>query len=189
MSTFGAANWNILFLKFVTCSVHPPPPIVTEDCKMAKYKPFDLVLASFQGYFLWPSVVIKTTKDQKNQARYLVFCYGTHSEHNIAEAHIRNWNDHFKEACARTDKDVNKAFDEQRLSPDIFQTLSKSYLSLSAKTKGKSSLAPLTPTSAAASTLKEIINETQEELMITKSNLMLRIYTQGWHPDFSKAGV
>lgn len=139
---------------------------------MAKYKEFDLVLASFQGYPLWPSVVIKTTKDQKNQARYLVFCYGTHSEHNIAEAHIRNWNEHFKEACTRTDKDVNKAFEEQRLFPDIFKTKSKTYLSLPKKTKVKSSLAPSTPTSAAASTLKEIINETQEELINTKSNLM-----------------
>ena len=67
VSTFGVGNKNILVLKFTTGSVHPTP-IVTEDCEMAKYKPFDLVLASFQGYPLWPSVVIKTTKDQKKSS-------------------------------------------------------------------------------------------------------------------------
>ena len=100
----------------------------------------------------------------------------THSEHNVAESHIRNWNDRFKEPCTRTDKDLNKAFEEQRLSSDIFKTRSKTYLSQPAKTKGNSRRAPLTSTSAAASTLKEIINETQEELMNTKSNLMNDIF-------------
>ena len=72
-------------------------------------------------------------------------------------------------------KNVNKAFEDQCLFPDIFKTLSKIYSSLPTKTKAKSSLALSTPTSAAASTLKEIINESQEELMNTKSNLMTDI--------------
>ena len=74
-------------------------------------------------------------QDHKNQASYLVLCYGTQSEHNIAEVHICNWNGHFKEACTRIDKDVNKAFEEQCLFSDISMTLSKTYISLSTKTK------------------------------------------------------
>ena len=151
-----------------------PPPLLAADRKMAKYKPFDLAIASFQGYPLWLSVVIKPTKDQKNQLdRYLVFCYGTHFEQNIDEVHICNWNYQFKEACTRTDRDVNKAFDEQCLFPLISKTLSKTYLST--KTKAKSSLVLSIPTTAAVSTLEEIINETQEELMNTKCKLINNI--------------
>ena len=137
---------------------------------MSKFKPFDIVLASFKSYPPWPAIVLQSKSGAKGLWRYTVFCYGDHSEHQVAESNLKLLSDN-PSARKRTEKDVGKAFTELDSFPDIYKSSSPTYLALNpASVIAEDSLAP--------SLILQKIAFTQDELNRTQVNLTAEISRQ-----------
>ena len=97
---------------------------------MAKFKQFELVLANSWGYLLWPARILKVGADAKGGTSYLLFCYGSHSEHHVIKASLASFKDHSDEAAKKTTKGVQKAFEEVETTPEIYKTVSRNFAAL-----------------------------------------------------------
>ena len=54
---------------------------------MQRFKQFDVTLAKFKNYPLWPVRIMQIGKDSHGKPTYLVFCYGSHDEFRLITWH------------------------------------------------------------------------------------------------------
>ena len=71
--------------------------------------------------FLWPSRIMKVTTEGDRDSKYLVFCYGQHSEYIVAESNITSEKAKFQQASKNKSKGVDKAFAELESMPVIYR--------------------------------------------------------------------
>ena len=77
---------------------------------MQRFKQFDVALAKFKNYPLWPVKIMQIGKDSHGKPTYLVFCYGSHDEFRLIDANLVELDN----------------------TPEIYETLSKTFLALKA---------------------------------------------------------
>lgn len=134
---------------------------------MSKFQQFQLALANFKRFPLWPVRIIQVSKDKKGIFNYLVFAYGDHTESRLTENSLISFEDNYREASTKTDKNVGSAFKEVNQNPDIYKTASKTFASLRAVSSGPST----------ADLLVKIV-ATEEEIAKTKESMMSAITKQ-----------
>ena len=99
------------------------------------FNQFDVALAKFKGYPLWPVRIIKASKSVQGKAVYIAFCHRSHDEFRFIDANLQVYDPSTGDSTAPVTK---KAFDELASVPDIFMRLSKTYLTLKGSDKDKS---------------------------------------------------
>ena len=124
------------------------------------FKKFDLALAHFQGFPLWPVRVLRIVKDSKGRENFIVFCYGDHKEIRLTEKSLVSYEDNIKEASQKTGKGAKLAFEEAKNSPEIYKQ-SKSYAALEISEPASSS-----------SQLLERIVASEDEIARTQKSMM-----------------
>ena len=59
---------------------------------MQRFKQFDVALAKFKNYPLWPVKIMQIGKDSHGKPTDLVFCYGNHDELRLIDANLQEYN-------------------------------------------------------------------------------------------------
>ena len=134
---------------------------------MQRFEQFDVALAKFKNYPLWPVRVIQNGKDSKGKPTYLVFCYGSHDEFRLIDANLQKYDPKTTDSSTPA---VKKAFAELANTPEIYQTLSKTFLALKARGKVGSTLV-----SSSVAPIYEQLVATEAQLEKTKSDLLENI--------------
>ena len=132
------------------------------------FKQFDLALAKFKDYPLWPVRIIKAGKDTRGKPVYTAFCYGSHDEFRLVAANLQVYDPTTVNLSAPASK---KAFEELATTPDIYMRLSKTYLALRGNDKSRAN-GPALALSSSISPIQQKLVATQAELDKTKNDLM-----------------
>ena len=130
---------------------------------MSKFKKGDLALAKFRNYPLWPVRIVDVNTQSEKASKFLVFCYGSHDLQTVLEVNLVLYAEKSKEASHKTERSVNKAFQELEIFPDIYlQYLKKAPSAQTGSNSEKSSVAVLV----------EKLVSTEQELAQTKQNML-----------------
>lgn len=138
---------------------------------MTSFKQFDLALAKFAGYPLWPVRILKITKNDGKRTNYLIFCYGDHNEQIVSENNLVSYKDNIQEASTKTAKNVKHAFEELERFPDIYRSISKAFAAL--KVPDQAAALP-----GSQSALFARISATEQELEKTRESIVTEITRQ-----------
>ena len=95
---------------------------------MQRFKQFDVALAEFKNYPLWPVKIMQIGKDSHGKPTDLVFCYGNHDEFRLIDANSRIQ----PKTKNSSTPVVKKAIVELDNAPEIYETLSDTFLALKA---------------------------------------------------------
>ena len=87
---------------------------------MSKFKKGELALAKFRNYPLWPERIVDVNAQLEKVPKFLVFCNGYHDLQTVLEVNLVLYVEKSKEASQKTEKSVNKAFQELEIFPEIY---------------------------------------------------------------------
>ena len=131
---------------------------------MQRFKQFDVALAKFKNYPLWPVRILQIGKDSHGKPIYLVFCYGSHDEFRLIEANLQEYNPKTIDSSTPA---VKKAIVELDNTPEVYKTLSKIFLALKASDKlGSNSV------SSSIASIYDKLVATEAQLEKTRSDLL-----------------
>ena len=134
---------------------------------MQRFKQFDVALAKFKNYPLWPVRIMQIGMDSHGKPTYLGFCYSSHDKFRLIDANLQKYN---PKTIYSSKPAVKKAIFELDNTPEIYETLSKTFLALKASDKlGSNSV---------SSSIAPIYNKlvaTEAQLVKTNSDLLENI--------------
>jgi len=103
-------------------------------------------------------------KDSYGKPTYLVFCYGSHDEFRLIEANLQEYNPKTIDSSTHA---VKKAIVELHNTPEVYKTLSKTFLALKASDKlGSNSV------SSSIAPIYDKLVATEAQLEKTRSHLL-----------------
>ena len=76
---------------------------------MQSLEQFNVALAKFRNFLLWPVKILQITKNLRGKPTYLVFCYGSHVEFRLIDVNLQEYNPKTTDPSA---PGVKKAFAE-----------------------------------------------------------------------------
>ena len=134
---------------------------------MQHFKQFDVSLAKFKNYPLWPVRIMQIGMDSHGKPSYMVFCYGSHDEFRLIDANLQEYN-------PKTIDSSKPAVKKQFLNLIIPLIFMKLYLRLFLALKASDKLG----SNSVSSSIGPIYNKlvaTEAQLVKTKSDLLENI--------------